>query len=242
MHFLKIHWRCINAVGCVKNDTHLGAYTKCRQFSQWSLSHPPSAATSDPRYLKQSTPYNGSPFSITCIRPFPYLGHLTTLLLPTFTLNLILSHALPNSLTSLYKFSTESATSAVSVPYIYVKQPWIHHTALSQSNINRKSLTRIISHPNTQKRTHISHPNAIRKEWKWKSKWARKKRSDGLTVAGCYPPKQWMNYPMEPNQHLWSIHYSLDGLQMVVYNTSRPSQVSKTTVLYSVMMLQRRWW
>ena len=43
MNFLKIHFlRCINAVGCVKNDTHLGAYTKCRQFSQclitiWSL-------------------------------------------------------------------------------------------------------------------------------------------------------------------------------------------------------------
>ena len=35
MHFLKIHFlRCIIAVGCVKNDTHLGAYTKCRQFSQ----------------------------------------------------------------------------------------------------------------------------------------------------------------------------------------------------------------
>ena len=35
MHFLKIHFLVwINAVGCVKNDTHLGAYTKCRQFSQ----------------------------------------------------------------------------------------------------------------------------------------------------------------------------------------------------------------
>ena len=40
MHFLKIHkihfLRCINAVGCVKKDTHLGAYTKCREFSQCS--------------------------------------------------------------------------------------------------------------------------------------------------------------------------------------------------------------
>ena len=37
MHFLKIHFlRCINAVWCVKNDTDIGAYTKCRQFSQCS--------------------------------------------------------------------------------------------------------------------------------------------------------------------------------------------------------------
>ena len=51
-----------------------------------SLSHPPSAATCDPRRLKQSTSSNGSPFSITCIRsPLPYLEHLITLLLPTFT-------------------------------------------------------------------------------------------------------------------------------------------------------------
>ena len=36
---------------------------------------------------------NGSPFSITCIRsPLPYLEHLITLLLPTFTLNFLLSH------------------------------------------------------------------------------------------------------------------------------------------------------
>ena len=35
MHLLKIHFfGCLNAVGCVKNDTKLGAYTKCRQFSQ----------------------------------------------------------------------------------------------------------------------------------------------------------------------------------------------------------------
>ena len=33
------------------------------------LSHPQSAATCDPRYLKQSTSSNGSPFRITCIRP-----------------------------------------------------------------------------------------------------------------------------------------------------------------------------
>ena len=42
------------------------------------------------RYLKQSTYSNGSPFSLACIRiPFPYLEHLVTLLLPTFTLNFI---------------------------------------------------------------------------------------------------------------------------------------------------------
>ena len=53
-----------------------------------SISYPTLAATCDPRYLKQSTSSNGSSFSITCIRsPLPYLEHLITLLLPTFTLN-----------------------------------------------------------------------------------------------------------------------------------------------------------
>ena len=60
-----------------------------------SLSHPPSAANYDPRYLKQSTSSNGSPFSITCIRsPLPYLEHFISLLLPTFTLNFLFSHTL----------------------------------------------------------------------------------------------------------------------------------------------------
>ena len=45
---------------------------------------------------------------------FPYLEHLVTLLLLTYTLNVLLSHTLPNSLISLQKFSSESATSAVS--------------------------------------------------------------------------------------------------------------------------------
>ena len=63
-----------------------------------SLSHHPLAATFDPRYLKQSTSSNGSLFSITCIRsPLPFLEHLITLLLPTFTLNFLLSHTLPNT-------------------------------------------------------------------------------------------------------------------------------------------------
>ena len=80
-----------------------------------SLSHPLSAATCDPRYLKQSTSSHGSTFSITCIlSPLPYLEHLITLLLPTFTINLLLSHTLPNSITNLHNFSSESATSAVS--------------------------------------------------------------------------------------------------------------------------------
>ena len=53
-----------------------------------SLSQPPSAT-----YLKQSLSSNGSLFSIACNRPkFPYLEHLITLLLPTFTLNFLLSH------------------------------------------------------------------------------------------------------------------------------------------------------
>ena len=34
-----------------------------------SLSHRPSATTCDPRYLNQSTFSNGSPFTLTCIRP-----------------------------------------------------------------------------------------------------------------------------------------------------------------------------
>ena len=48
-----------------------------------TLSHPPSAATWDPRYFKQSTSSNVSLFSIVCIRsPLPYLEHLITSLLP----------------------------------------------------------------------------------------------------------------------------------------------------------------
>ena len=55
------------------------------------LSHSPSAATCDSRYLKQSTFSHASPFSITCSRPpLPYLEHLITLLLPTLTLNFLL--------------------------------------------------------------------------------------------------------------------------------------------------------
>ena len=79
-----------------------------------SISHPPSAATCYPRYLKQSTSSNGLQFSITYIRPqFPYLEHLITLQLPTYSLN-FLSHTLPNSLKSLHNSSTELATSVVS--------------------------------------------------------------------------------------------------------------------------------
>ena len=48
-----------------------------------SFSHPPSAATCDPRYLKQSTSSKSSPFSITCIRsPLPYLEQQFIYLLP----------------------------------------------------------------------------------------------------------------------------------------------------------------
>ena len=46
-----------------------------------SISHPPSATTCYPRYLKQSTSSNDSPFSPTSIRPtFAYIEHLITLL------------------------------------------------------------------------------------------------------------------------------------------------------------------
>ena len=42
-----------------------------------SLSHPPSAATSGHRYLKQSAYFKSSPFSTTCIQsPLPYLHSL----------------------------------------------------------------------------------------------------------------------------------------------------------------------
>ena len=43
-----------------------------------------------------------------------YLDHLITLLLPTFTLNFLLSQAVPTSLTSQHNFWSESATSAIS--------------------------------------------------------------------------------------------------------------------------------
>ena len=74
------------------------------------ISHPPSAPTYDRRYLNWS-----HHVSHAFIRPlFPYLEHLITLLLPTFNLNFLLLHTLPNSLTSLPNFSSELATSAVS--------------------------------------------------------------------------------------------------------------------------------
>ena len=67
-----------------------------------TLSHPTSAATCYPRYLKLST--SSLSFRITCIWPlFPYLQQLITFLLPTFTLNFFLSHSLPNSLTSVLR-------------------------------------------------------------------------------------------------------------------------------------------
>ena len=70
-----------------------------------SLTQPTSTATCDPKYINQSTSSKGSPFSLACVRPpFPYLEHLITLFLPTFTLNFLLSHALPNSFISLHNF------------------------------------------------------------------------------------------------------------------------------------------
>ena len=140
-----------------------------------------------PQVLKQSTSSNCSPFSLTCIRPpFPYLEHLIILLLPTFTLIFLLGHTLPNSLISLYNFTVESATSAVSsannmvylepatiytqqfqpfskhpcfhlvhhIIHIFIKQLWRHHTTLSQSNSDRKSLTHIHSYPDTPNYLH----------------------------------------------------------------------------------------
>ena len=79
-----------------------------------SFSHPPSAATCDPRYLKQPLPVTVRHLE-SCIRlPFLYLEHLKILHLPTFTLNFLLSHTVPNSLTSPHNFYSELATSAVS--------------------------------------------------------------------------------------------------------------------------------
>ena len=79
------------------------------------LSQPTFAVTCHHRYINQSTSLNGLPFSFTCIQPtFLYLEHLITLLLPTFTLNFLFSHTLPNSLTGIHNFSSDSATSAVS--------------------------------------------------------------------------------------------------------------------------------
>ena len=46
--------------------------------------------------------------------PVTYLEHLITLLLPTVTLNFLLWHTLPKTLTTLHNFSSESAISAVS--------------------------------------------------------------------------------------------------------------------------------
>ena len=80
-----------------------------------SLSHPPSAATCDPMYL--NTNFFLQRFEIQYrmhSTPITIPQHLIILLLPTVTLNFLLSHTQPNSLTSQHNFSSESATSAVS--------------------------------------------------------------------------------------------------------------------------------
>ena len=54
-----------------------------------SISHSPSAATYDPRCLKQYTCSNCSPFNLAFLQPtFRYLKHLITLPLPTLTVKL----------------------------------------------------------------------------------------------------------------------------------------------------------
>ena len=98
---------------------HFSALPKLYTSHSFYAPHPfhilHRSATCDPRYIKQSTSSNSSPFSITCIQSlFPYLEHLITLLLATFTLNFLHPHTLPNSLTNIPNFSSESATSAVS--------------------------------------------------------------------------------------------------------------------------------
>ena len=96
-----------------------------------------------------------------------------TLLLSTLTLNFLLLHTQPHSLTSLNNCSSKSATSAVSsantfglsqtchhlhwaVPTfsqahlhspIEPHHPYIHETTLTQSDINRIPLTHIHSDP-----------------------------------------------------------------------------------------------
>ena len=70
-------------------------------------------------------------FSITCIRPpLPYLEHRITLLLPTLTLNFLLSHTIPNSLTSLHNFS-ESATSLFHLQITAGSSQTCHHSHLA---------------------------------------------------------------------------------------------------------------
>ena len=65
-----------------------------------------SPATCDPRYLKQSTSSNGSPFSIKCIQsPLRYLEHLITLLINVGrTKPQILSGQMQISWNLLFKF------------------------------------------------------------------------------------------------------------------------------------------
>ena len=71
-----------------------------------SLSHPPCCRL---RHQIRKTIYphasNSSPFNLILIRRiFTYLKHLIILFLPIFTLTFLLSHTLPNSLTSLRNF------------------------------------------------------------------------------------------------------------------------------------------
>ena len=72
-----------------------------------------------PQEFKQSTSSHGSQFSIISIRPsFPYLEHLITLLLPTFTLNFLLSH----SLTTTYYYTENVYGFVLSCSITILKQ------------------------------------------------------------------------------------------------------------------------
>ena len=58
-----------------------------------SISHPPFMATCVIRYLKESTSCYSSSFSLTFIWPqFTFLEYLITLILPSFTRNILLSY------------------------------------------------------------------------------------------------------------------------------------------------------
>ena len=78
-------------------------------------------------------------FIITCIRStLPYLEHLITLLLTTFTRNFLLSHILPNSFTNQHNFwrKCEYSCQKENIPQEYSKQlqPFPKHPNIHLAN------------------------------------------------------------------------------------------------------------
>ena len=105
-------------------------------------------------YQTHSPVYTISPLSQPLVRDVSSANNSWFIAnLPPFALSS--SNPFPGTLTF-----TSRTTSSI---YIYIKQPWKHHTALSQSNINRKPLTHIISHPNTRPTIHIKTLHCFQK-------------------------------------------------------------------------------